>query len=285
MTTTAVTKKKTEQAPAIVQRSPLNALAARFNTEPLKLLEVLRGTIIKPSKDGKAATDAEVGAFCIVADQYGLNPFLKEIHAFTSGDKGIVPIVGIDGWTKLVNRSMDFDGVTFSYADKDDGTPLSVTCTMQLKNREHPVVVTEYLDECKRNSPPWNQMPRRMLRHKAYMQCARLAFGLSGIYDEDEAHDIIKNAEVISVGAPIQMPQEAAPASAAEPAPPAEPVPEQEEAAFDRQAAIDKIIVCMGTAPKGNVSRALKSVGATSEDWQQLDDTQIADLLKLLEAA
>ena len=29
-----------------------------------------------------------------------------------------------------------------------------------------------------------------MLRHKALIQCARIAFGFSGIYDEDEAHRI-----------------------------------------------------------------------------------------------
>ena len=33
-------------------------------------------------------------------------------------------------------------------------------------------------------------MPRRMLRHKALIQGARIAFGFSGIYDEDEARDI-----------------------------------------------------------------------------------------------
>ena len=33
-------------------------------------------------------------------------------------------------------------------------------------------------------------MPRRMLRHKAFMQAGRYAFGISGIMDQDEANDI-----------------------------------------------------------------------------------------------
>jgi len=33
-------------------------------------------------------------------------------------------------------------------------------------------------------------MPRRMLRHRAFIQAARLAFGLSGLVDEDEAPDV-----------------------------------------------------------------------------------------------
>jgi phage recombination protein Bet len=183
--------KKENETTAMTRVSPLNGLASKFQIEPAKLLNVLRGTVIKPDKNGKPATDEEVAAFCIVADQYGLNPFTKEIHAFASGDKGIVPIVGIDGWTKLINQNPDFDGCDFEYDETPSGEPVSVTCIMHLKNRAHPVTVTEYLAECKRNSIPWNSMPRRMLRHKAYMQCGRLAFGLTGIYDDDEARDII----------------------------------------------------------------------------------------------
>ncbi|EEW4602325.1 phage recombination protein Bet, partial [Escherichia coli] len=35
--------------------------------------------------------------------------------------------------------------------------------------------------------------PKRMLRHKAMIQCARLAFGFAGIYDNDEAERIVEN--------------------------------------------------------------------------------------------
>lgn len=188
MTTTAV-QKKTDTVPQ--RASPLTALATRFQIEPAKLLEVLRGTVIKPDKNGRAASNEEVAAFCIVADQYKLNPFTREIHAFTSGDKGVVPIVGIDGWTHIVNQSDGFNGCEFDEVQDDKGAPVSITCKMYVKGREHPVCATERFAECKRGTIPWNTMPWRMLRHKAYMQAARYAFGLSGIYDEDEARDIV----------------------------------------------------------------------------------------------
>ena len=35
-------------------------------------------------------------------------------------------------------------------------------------------------------SASWITHPRRMLRHKALVQCARVAFGLSDIFDPDE---------------------------------------------------------------------------------------------------
>ena len=56
------------------------------------------------------------------------------------------------------------------------------------RSRWSHISVTEHLSECKRNTEPW-KMEHRMLRHKALMQCARYAFGFSGVTDEDEAAD------------------------------------------------------------------------------------------------
>ena len=176
-------------------KSPLFGLAARFNIEPDKLVEVLRGTVIKPDRNGHQATNEEVAAFCVITEQYGLNPWLREIHAFASQDKGIVPIVGIDGWTRIVNREPNYNGCEFIEVNTPEGLPITCTCRIFVKNRDHPNEVTEYFSECKRNTGPWNQMPHRMLRHKSFMQCARYAFGLSGIYDQDEANDIINVTE------------------------------------------------------------------------------------------
>ena len=49
------------------------------------------------------------------------------------------------------------------------------------------------MSECKKNGGgPWQSHPKRMLRHKALIQCARLAFGYGGIYDQDEAERIVE---------------------------------------------------------------------------------------------
>ncbi|MGJ5653837.1 recombinase RecT, partial [Morganella morganii] len=61
------------------------------------------------------------------------------------------------------------------------------------KDRNHPTSVTEYMSECNRGTQPWKSHPKRMLRHKAMIQCARLAFGFAGIYDQDEAERITEN--------------------------------------------------------------------------------------------
>ena len=68
-----------------------------------------------------------------------------------------------------------------------DGVPSWTECTMYRWDRRVPTSVREYLVEVRGLSAGWITHPRRMLRHKAMVQCARLTFGLIGIYDADEA--------------------------------------------------------------------------------------------------
>lgn len=162
----------------------INQLAERFDLpQSEELYLVLKATAFKGE-----VTDAQLSALLIVAKQYGLNPWLKQIYAFPDKNNGIVPVVGVDGWTHIINTHPQYDGVEF----EQDGD--SCTCIIYRKDRSHPTRVTEYMVECKRDSTiPWKSHPYRMLRHKALIQCARLAFGFSGIYDQDEAERIVES--------------------------------------------------------------------------------------------
>ncbi len=162
------------------KQSALAVMASKFSVEPAKLLETLRSTLMPK------ATNEEMLSFVVVANQYGLNPFTREIYAFPARNGGIQPVVSVDGWIKMMNSHSQFDGIEFKTEDKD-GKPFSVTATIHHKERSHPVEVTEYFSECNRSTEPWKVNPRRMLRHKALIQCARVAFGFSGIVDDEEA--------------------------------------------------------------------------------------------------
>lgn len=149
-----------------------------------------RNTLLNTVMPG-GVTEAQLTAFLMVAEKYDLNPITKEIYAFPSKG-GINPIVSIDGWLKIINSNPQFDGMEF-IDDIVDGTLFSVTCKIFRKDRGHHTAVTEYMGECKDKtgkSIPWKNWPARMLRHKATIQAARYAFGLSGIVDEDEAKRI-----------------------------------------------------------------------------------------------
>lgn len=165
-----------------------NKFATRFGMESNgnELLSTLKATAFKGQ-----VSDAQMQALLIVADQYGLNPWTKEIYAFPDRNNGIVPVVGVDGWARIINEHPQFDGMDF---EQDAG---SCTCIIYRKDRSRPIRVTEWMEECRRDGQgPWKSHPKRMLRHKAMIQCSRLAFGYAGIYDLDEAERIIDSGTV-----------------------------------------------------------------------------------------
>ncbi len=196
-------------APKLTQR-----FAERFNVDPGKLLDTLKVTAFR-QRDGSAPTNEQMMALMVVADQYGLNPFTKEIFAFPDKQAGIIPVVGVDGWSRIINQHDAFDGMEFHVSDRTvvlDGAkecPEWMECIVYRSDRAHPVRITEYLDEVYRppfegngkNGPyrvagPWQTHTKRMLRHKAMIQCVRIAFGFVGIFDQDEAERIIEGESV-----------------------------------------------------------------------------------------
>lgn len=172
-------------------RSVLVAMASRYEMEPTAFEATVRATCIKPDRQGRVASREEFAAFLLVAKEYELNPLTKEIHAFVAQGGGVVPVVGVDGWSSLVNRHPQFDGMEFADHVNEKGDLQAVTCRMYRKDRSRTIETTEYMVECRRDTAVWRQWPRRMLRHKAMIQAARYAFGFSGIYDPDEAERVV----------------------------------------------------------------------------------------------
>lgn len=154
-----------------------------------EMLQILKSTAFKGQ-----VSDAQMAALMVVANQYNLNPFTKELYAFPDKNNGIVPVVGVDGWARIINTHPQFDGIDFEQDAE------SCTCVIYRKDRSRPIRVTEFMTECKRGTGPWQSHPRRMLRHKAMIQCARLAFGYGGIYDQDEAERIVEATEPKHMG-------------------------------------------------------------------------------------
>ena len=169
------------------KKSVMAALAAKLEIDPAKLMAVLKKTAFKECRN-----DEEFMAMCMVANKYGLDPITREIYAFPNKKTGaVVPVVGYDGWQRLANTNPLYDGVEFEEAP--DGAWCK--CRIWRKDRKHPTEITEWLEECVMDTSPWKKYPRRMLRNKAFNQCARASFNLSGFYDPDEALRIQKCQE------------------------------------------------------------------------------------------
>jgi phage recombination protein Bet len=163
------------------RRSVLITMATKYSMEPAAFEQTLRATVFPNN-----GTREQFAAFLVVANEYGLNPLTKEIYAFPTQGGGVQPIVSVDGWCNLINSHPQLDGIEFD--DHIEGQAVTaITARIWRKDRNKPIVVTEYLAECNRPTDPWKRYPRRMLRHKALIQCARYAFGFAGIVDPDEA--------------------------------------------------------------------------------------------------
>ncbi|NKJ21980.1 phage recombination protein Bet [Dyella sp. SG609] len=160
----------------------LGSLASHYGMDKGAFIQTVKATVMS----GANVSNEQLAAFCLVAKEHKLNPFTKEIFAFPSRG-GIVPVVSVDGWMKLINSHPQFDGMEFKDVLNEQGGLLAVTCRIFRKDRSHPVEVTEYMSECRRNTDVWKQWPARMLRHKATIQAARYAFGFAGILEQDEA--------------------------------------------------------------------------------------------------
>lgn len=199
------------------QKSPFAVMASRLNIDEQETRSLMMNTLMKAKGGNGQVSNEELVTFLAIANEYRLNPLTKEIYAFNNRG-AIQPIVSIDGWLKIINEHTHFDGMEFEDSLDSSGNLSAITCRIYRKDRNRPTEVTEYLNECKGVSDPWKKWPARMLRHKATIQAARYAFGLSGIIDEDEAErykqatlpqerDITPAADT-SLGARITQPKQ-----------------------------------------------------------------------------
>lgn len=288
------------QAPSLLAK-----IAARYSVDPSKMLSTLKQTAFK-LREGEVSNE-QMMALLIVADQYRLNPFTREIYAFPDKNNGVVPVVGVDGWARIINEHPQFDGVEFvdGPAGKD-GLPEWIEAIIYRKDREHATRAREYMVECKRGTQPWQSHPRRMLRHKAMIQCARIAFSFVGIYDEDEAQRIAEaqvinapsNDAVEALNAGIKQTIEHAPSPvipqpASQPAPqpelasaaPAHPAVAPISAADDPAAGRDvaaKTADWCAAIEASNSTEDAAAIYARATAWaQQYGDEQIDGVLRL----
>jgi phage recombination protein Bet len=249
--------------------SLITRFAAKFNVEPDRMTATLKQVAFRQrGKDGKQPpeiSNEQLMALLIVSEQYGLNPWTREIYAFPDKFGGIVPVLGIDGWIRIINEHPQLRDIELKYPQVEADEMMQwFTVIIYRKDREKPIEVTEYLNECYRETDPWKQMPRRMLRHKALIQCARIAFGFAGLYDPDEA-ERIANA--------IDITPESVPPNKAQSTPPQQsqnslPAPTNDEQLNLLRMAIDRTGV-----PENAV---LKEFKVSSLDELKFDDGQAA---------
>jgi hypothetical protein len=112
-------------------------------------------------------------------ERYGLDPFLEEVDLVQYEDHSWQAVITPQGYARLINACPQFKGLTYCYSDSDcNAISAWIECTIYRTDRDNPITVREYYVEVKRDSPIWQKMPRRMLRNRAFQQCAKLALGI-----------------------------------------------------------------------------------------------------------
>jgi len=148
-------------------------------------------------------SESDLTRLLLAAERLCLDPLNGEIYAAQGSDDPMSPVlivIGLNGWARMLNTNDVFDGMEFTESsDTTNGVPDWISCTIHRKDRRVATTVREYFCEVKGEQGAWLTHPRRMLRHKALVQCARVCFGLVGIFDHDEAARIreAKSARVM----------------------------------------------------------------------------------------
>jgi phage recombination protein Bet len=165
--------------------SLIETMAFEYGMEPVPFMDAVKQTVMPGN-----ATNAQVAAFLQVAHQYNLNAFIKEIYAFPSKGGGIQPVVSVDGWISIAQRDPRFNG--YEYEEIREGGKLEggKVTIFYTDEKRRPFVHSEWFTECKRNTDPWNNMPRRMMENRTTVQGLRRALGIHGIMDTDEAEQM-----------------------------------------------------------------------------------------------
>ena len=112
--------------------------------------------------------------------EYRLDPLKEELflHCYDNGQWQV--LISVDGWIKLISRHSHFVGMAFTESSQMiNDIPTWIECAIYRSDRTMPMVVREYFVEVKQETPIWQKMPRRILRHRALQQCARLSFGIT----------------------------------------------------------------------------------------------------------
>jgi hypothetical protein len=180
-----------EQAIIKKDETALQSIGAWLQIEPKHFIELMKKQFIKD------ATDAEIWFMCSIVNKYKLDPFKNEIGFMRNKYGKVIPLVEVDAWQRMANEKPDYEGVEYEFIMSKEknvsGTYLdAITTKLFRKGRIRPTIVTEWMEECYMpDSKPWQKLPRRMLKHKSYIQAVREAYNFSEIKDPDEFEKII----------------------------------------------------------------------------------------------
>lgn len=191
-------EQKKESAPIIIYDDKGNEMA----NYTANMVDTIKATV------AKGATDEELQMFLSIANQYSLNPFMKEIW-FTKMGKGADAEVAImtsrDGFRKLAMREPTFRkcqsmavyendefemelnmgeilNITHKFKQNDRGRIVGAYAVLKTTNHENYVAYMDFKEYDKRNSI-WKKYPSAMIRKVAENDVYKRFVNINGLND------------------------------------------------------------------------------------------------------
>lgn len=185
-----------------------NLPSTTLNFDNPKVIETIKRTV------ANGVDDIELAMFLELCKSSGLNPFKREVWCIKAGNRAQI-MVGLNGYLKIANSHPQFDGMEISLDTSDKGELVSATCKVHRKDRKYPSTGIAIMQEYKKSTPIWSQMPSVMLSKVAKCIAIREAFPLetAGTYAEEEMPPEYSASQTKTVelrtgnGSPVAMPE------------------------------------------------------------------------------
>jgi hypothetical protein len=223
-------------------------LGETYGMPAQSIANLIRAQIIAVPQDAPPATPAELAVVMSVMRQYGLNPMLKQIHAWRDNKGRLAVMVGYDGWQDYARRQPTYQFVSYKFGPIVD-TPDKKGCKCWewvqpiIHDEKYgqvemvPVYLEEWYVKQRGNYPePWQKQTKHRLHLKAFTSAIREFYGIGGVLDEVD-RDVMSNeyhrTEFATEDAAKEMAGEMAVAAAAVVEPAADPVADPASAAIE----------------------------------------------------
>jgi len=179
-------------------------LGETYGMPAQSIANLIRAQIIAVPQDAPPATPAELAVVMSVMRQYGLNPMLKQIHAWRDNKGRLAVMVGYDGWQDYARRQPTYQFVSYKFGPIVD-TPDKKGCKCWewvqpiIHDEKYgqvemvPVYLEEWYVKQRGNYPePWQKQTKHRLHLKAFTSAIREFYGIGGVLDEVD-RDVMSN--------------------------------------------------------------------------------------------
>lgn len=236
----------------------------------------------------KGATNDELGMFLHLSQQYGLDPFAKDLWFIKMGNQAPVIMTSRDGYLKIAQRNADYDGidsdvvyendsfrktregVSHEYSVKNRGRIVGAYALVYRKSIGRPVYVFAPFGDYNKGNGTWKTYGHAMILKVAEAMALKRAFSLSGLVTSEELDEAPRmdgvpsqavDAEIVEER-PAERPQEQR----------RQQRPEPRNTAETKKQLYERYLAVCGGQPDHARNAMLKvTEGRGSKDWTDED--------------